>query len=45
MGAQGPSPASLDLSPRIQPQTKDFPVPWGQPWPLLCSLYRKFLFF
>lgn len=35
MGAEGPSPASLDLSPRIQPQTKDFPVPWGNPGPFV----------
>lgn len=35
MGAQGPFPASLDLSPRIQPQTKDFLVPWGNPGPFV----------
>lgn len=40
MGAEGPSPASLDLSPRIQPQTKDFPIPW-----LLCLVCIVNLYF
>lgn len=32
MGARDPSPTSLDLSPRIQSQTKDFPpAHWGNP--------------
>lgn len=45
MGARDPSPTSLDLSPRIQSQTKDFPLPTGATLASLSSLYRKSLFF
>lgn len=35
MGTWDPSPTSLDLSPRIQSQTKDFPAHWGNPGPFV----------